>query len=211
MESQIIFGTCNVQYDGRATSTLIDGKYLIIIKSDGSLIIHDSKMLKPKNYIGPRAKISMVGSQIIAECKKEKITINLLESECMNLAGWDNKSIELTRTEFELRDKLAENIEWYLGVVPVKVEKEFKTKYGVIDLLVVDDCEVTHIIEVKRDKASVSACSQLYRYYQNLGAARVMGYIASPRITDSALMFLEEYGLKFIPVSFEDVCSAGDF
>jgi len=210
MESQIIFGTCNVQYDGRATSTLSDGKYLIIIKSDGSLIIHDNRMLKPKNYLGPKAKISIVDNQITAECKKEKITINLLEYTQLPLSGWDNNSIELSRTEFELRDKLADNIEWYLGVVPVKVEKEYKTKYGVIDLLVVDDCDVTHIIEVKRDKASVSACSQLYRYYQNLGAARVKGYIASPRITDSAMMFLEEYGLKFVPVSFEDVCSAGD-
>jgi len=98
MESQIIFGTCNVQYDGRATSTLIDGKYLIIIKSDGSLIIHDSKMLKPKNYIGPKARISMVGNQIIAECKKEKITINLLEAESLHLAGWENKNIELSST-----------------------------------------------------------------------------------------------------------------
>lgn len=203
MVNRVIFADCNVQYEGRASSTLCDGKYLIIIKADGSLIIHDNSKLKPKNYIGPKAKIDVSNDTITATCKKESITINLKEIfQDLDLIGWDNNSINLVRTEFELRDKLADNIGDYLDIVPVSVEKEVQTNFGKIDLLVRDDCDIVHIIEVKRGLASISACSQLYRYFQDFEAVRRKGYIAAPRITDSALKLLDNYGLGYIKVDF---------
>ena len=211
MANKIIFADCNVRYEGRASSTLCDGRYLIIIKNDGSLLIHDGNKLKPKNYIGPKAKIEISDDKIVATCKKETITISI-SKEIINtdLCGWDNNNIAIVRTEFELRDKLADNIVRYLNIVPVRIEKEVATKVGKIDLLVIDENEVHHIIEVKRGTASLSACSQLYRYYIDYGAPRYKGYIAAPKITNSGAKLLEEYGLGFIPIGFEDELSPAE-
>lgn len=203
MANRIIFADCNVQYEGRASSTLCDGKYLIIIKNDGSLIVHDSSKLKPKNYIGPKAKISIADNVITATCKKESIIINLkLIYHDITLEDWDQNNVELTKTEFELRDKLAENICQYLDITPISIEKEVQTNYGKIDLLIKDSNEVVHIIEVKRGQASISACSQLHRYYHDFGAGRSKGYIAAPRITNSGMKLLEEYGFSYICIDF---------
>jgi RecB family endonuclease NucS len=206
MSNRVIFADCNVQYEGRAASSLCDGRYLIVIKSDGSLIIHDGQKLKPKNYIGPKAKIVFEDDQVNAVCKKESIRINLLKVyHDLVLDGWDSNGLDLVRTEFELRDKLADDVVSYLGVTPVSVEREVQASYGKIDLLVLDSNEVYHIIEVKRGQASISACSQLYRYYSSFCApngCRFKGYIAAPRITDSGLRLLEEYGLGYIKIDF---------
>ena len=70
----MVLAKCEVAYEGRATSTLESGNYLIVIKSDGSILIHGNNLLKPKNYMGPKARIVVGDDSIVATKKKETIT-----------------------------------------------------------------------------------------------------------------------------------------
>lgn len=211
MEPTLIIATCSVNYDGRAKSTLATGKYLIIIKQDGSLLIHDNSKLKPKNYIGPKATIIQEDDKIIATYKEEKIEIILENVENkLTIQNWDNNHISLTRSESDLRNKLCGNIQEYLGVNPVEIIKEYQVSVdvcsvGLIDVLVKDDKDTHHIVEVKRGQASLSACSQLYRYYCEYKSVHtsVKGYICSPAITKSGLNLLEKYGLNYVKINFD--------
>src|SRR5512147_1105065 len=46
----IVAGDCHVHYAGRANSTLENGERLLIIKSDGSLLVHRPTGYEPVNW-----------------------------------------------------------------------------------------------------------------------------------------------------------------
>src|SRR5512133_3357546 len=46
----VIAGNCHVHYAGRANSTLENGERLLIIKSDGSLLVHRPTGYEPVNW-----------------------------------------------------------------------------------------------------------------------------------------------------------------
>jgi RecB family endonuclease NucS len=197
----VMLAKCEVAYEGRATSTLESGNYLIIIKSDGSILIHGNNLLKPKNYMGPKAKIVVGYDSIVATKKKETITVTITEAiSKMDIEDWSATNIELKGSEAELRDKIAESIKDYIGEDAIEVIKEFKTTVGSVDICAIDSLETYHIIEVKRGKASLSAVSQLHRYMENIGKPRMRGYLIARGISSSALTLLESHGYKFIDV-----------
>lgn len=204
MEPAVIFARCSVSYSGRASSVLAVENHLIIIKSDGTILIHGDNLVKPKNYMGPKATITELENKIIAKKKNEEINIELHEiMSRMPLSGWSSKNIILKGSEFEIRDYLADNINRYLDIQVHDFYKEFKTSVGDVDLIVTDHCENWHVFEVKRGKASLSAVSQLNRYVESLGRPGVQGYIAAASITANASAYLESLGYKFIKIDVE--------
>ncbi len=58
----IVAGDCHVHYAGRANSTLENGERLLIIKSDGSLLVHRPTGYEPRKLATIRLSISR-GSQ----------------------------------------------------------------------------------------------------------------------------------------------------
>jgi endonuclease len=46
----VVAGNCHVHYNGRANSTLENGERLLIIKSDGSLLVHRPVGYEPVNW-----------------------------------------------------------------------------------------------------------------------------------------------------------------
>ena len=196
---RVVFAQCQVTYDGRATSTLDTGKYLIIIKSDGSILIHGDSLLKARNYMGPKAKIECTDTSITATKKKETIKIDLLEViQSMDIKEWSNTNIELKGSEAELRDKIAESIKEYIGEEAIEIIKEYKTKVGSVDICAIDYLETYHIIEVKRTRASLGAVSQLHRYMLDIAKPKMRGYLIAPSITPSAMALLEHHGYVFV-------------
>ena len=62
----ILIANCSVKYEGRASSTLEDGDYLIIIKDDNTMQIQGQKLTKPLNYINAKT-IYSIENKIIAK------------------------------------------------------------------------------------------------------------------------------------------------
>jgi RecB family endonuclease NucS len=202
-QSFVLYAQCSVCYDGRAKSTLIPGNYLITHKNDGTLKIDGGALCTPLNYQPPGAIMYKQGNILISLRKGEKITIEVDKVYYyQELKEWSTNKIDISKTEAQLREKIAANIDDILGIKSVEVFQEFKTPVGDIDVLAIDIYDTYHIVEVKRGKASLATCSQLERYcfYFIDIMKNVRDYIASPDITDNALRHAGENYQTYLKV-----------
>ena len=193
-----------MDYDGRAKSTLKPGNYLIIHKNDGTILIHGGTLCTPRNYQPPGAILYKVGNVLISIRKNEKIIITIDKIIQYNeVNDWSNNKIDITRTERELRDYIAGNVEEVLGFKPVEVHIDFITPVGNIDILIIDEDDIYHVIEVKRGKASLSTCSQLERYsnYFIDIMKNVCDYVASPDASHNAINYMTDQRQVWLQVN----------
>jgi hypothetical protein len=52
-EMVTVFGRCTVEYEGRAASTLGPGERLVMLKPDGTVLVHTDEGQKPVNWQPP--------------------------------------------------------------------------------------------------------------------------------------------------------------
>ena len=191
-QSFVLYATCSVQYNGRAKSTLIPGTYLITHKNDGTLKIDGGSLCNLLNYQPPGALLKLDGKNLISTRKGETIYVDIINIHFYKeLKNWSTNKIAIKKTEAQLRDRLAANASKVLNIIPKEIYTEFKTPVGDIDILVIDIYDTYHVIEVKRGKANLSACSQLERYcnyFLDINM-NVRDYIISPDISDNALKY----------------------
>lgn len=205
-QSFILYAHCSVEYNGRAKSTLIPGNYLITHKNDGTLRIDGGSLCTPLNYQPPGAILYKQPSGLISKRKKETIIINLEKIyHYQELQDWSTNKIDITKTEANLRDKLAADIHKIINANFIEVFKEFKTPFGVIDILAIDNQGIYHVVEVKRARSTLSTCSQVSRYcqYFNDIMMNVKGYIASPEISKNALKYANQHSQTYLKVDHE--------
>ncbi len=55
----IIVGNCRVDYEGRASSTLEWGERIVMIKEDGSVLVHRPTGYEPVNWQPPKCMMSV--------------------------------------------------------------------------------------------------------------------------------------------------------
>ncbi len=206
----ILYARCEVWYKGRAESYLAPGDYLIIRKKDGTLLIHGATLTTPLNYQPPGAELEYKrtpeGIILTSTRKKEVIKIKIQEVYThLSADSWSNNKITLWGTEGHLREYVIKNIDKYFpGHIDVSVE--YNTPVGAVDLLVIQDKppeRVYNVIELKRKKATLAACSQLGRYLQYFRTTMrviTIGYIFSPSITTNALTHLQYNGSHHVKV-----------
>ena len=214
-----------VVYEGRASSRLDRGLYLILHKPDGSIAIHGARF-KALNYQCANSCLTFYrrGDEFTDLCQAyfpgnepEFLIISTNRDETLFIAVYSvggeiadlsyNKII-LTKSERELVDKMIADIYDYLpGVDAILVETEAPTPYGNCDILVTDIGRSLHIIEVKRRIAAVSACGQAARYatyYRDECKRSVREYVAAPRLSRNAAIYCRQHGQTWIEVNFDD-------
>jgi len=196
-----MYAKCSVIYEGRASSTLPTGNYLIIYKPDFSLLIHGASQVSPRNYQGPGSELAINGTTIISNNKSEAITIQLDKIHWVQHPNeWSDNNIVLRRSEKELVAKIVSNPSEYLGFTPSKIIVEHRVEIGAVDIYV--EHEGHHIIEVKRGKATISHCVQLLKYMPYFPMPS-FAYIASPGISQKAVKYSKDKGIKWIKVEHE--------
>lgn len=202
-QSFVLYARCQVLYDGRANSTLESGNYLITHKNDGTLKIDGGTLCNPLNYQPPGAILLKHGNTLISTRKKETIKI-IVDSIHFyrELKDWSTNKIKISKTEAQLRSKIAAKVDNILSIESIEVYEEFKTPVGDIDVLAIDKNNVYHVIEVKRGKASLATCSQLKRYCGYFASVvdNYKGYIASPEISKNALTHAENSEQTYLKV-----------
>lgn len=197
----ILHGNLSVQYIGRASSKLIDDDYVIIRKKDGSLLIHGSLKSKPLNYQSSGASIKYQDNEIISIRRNETIKIHINKIYFYNvIENWSHNEISIINTENDLVDKFIDNMDDYFDNVE-QYCKEYKTDYGSIDLLIVNN--VYNILEFKRGKINLSGCTQLLRYIECFKDKDCFGYMVAPEISKNALKYLKTHNCEFIKYDFE--------
>lgn len=198
-EPFIIHALASIHYEGRAKSWLPPGYYIIIKKPDNSIQIHGAEKTTPINYQRPKSTIEIKNNQIIIKHKNETITINILHIvHQYTPIPWSNNKLEITMTEQHLKQKIIKNINELLQEQTIQTIEEYETPYGPVDIVAITK-EIHHIIEIKRAKAQISACTQLLRYleYFHEKQIKTKGWIMSPTISQKALIYCEKSNITW--------------
>lgn len=214
-----------VKYGGRAKSKLTEGRYSLISKTDGSLLIHGPKKRKPINWQPPGCRvIAEVNNDILKimsfrDHPREKVTVTVFQPFVLILAGLKKGEFTLWRSEKEMVNLVYSNPSILEeGFQPLK--KEAETPYGKIDLVGKSKEGELIICEFKRKKAQLSAVSQLQRYLQYFreqkreGEEMPRGVLVSPEISSSARQLLRKYELEYkslTPSTTKNTASLGRY
>lgn len=206
-----VFGECSVDYVGRATSTLPFGKRLALIKGDGSVSIHQNRLVRPTNYmVNTRLSIEGNGESTVLVAKKlnprEQLTITF--RKIMDVKSYPmeiTNDLRLSGSERDLNDLLMEDLSMIEpGLKPVNQQEYFSK--GIADIIAEDSEGNFVVIELKRRQADYASVTQLQRYMQQvekLKGKKTRGILLAPDIRSNAKKLLHELGLEFAKLDFE--------
>ena len=221
-----VVAACRVEYAGRAASTLDHGERLVVLKPDGTLLVHTGKSSKPVNWMPPGANEFSVAEEdgvvrLTATRRKphnEVVKIDLLEVHLLlSVPLRDSEELVLRRTEGDLHRLFFERPELLEpGLLFHRGEKD--TRRGPVDLWGTDGDGNRVLVEVKRSKAGVQEATQLWRYVEmeredrhrngrngNAAPTRVRGLLVSPGASDGALRMLKDHDLEHKAIDWDDL------
>jgi len=202
----IVAGMCRVHYVGRASSTLEFGERLLIIKSDGSLLVHRPVGYEPVNWqpAGSVFNVQVKGDEIEVHGVRQKprenvkVTFNnvlLVSALSLNDSGEFllNASEDDMHRAILLKPDLLEE-----GFKPISWEK--KVEPGFVDIYGEDKNGKLVIVEVKRKTASKEAALQLAKYIEPIKAKvnrEVRAVLVAPSLAKDVQRLLVTLGLEF--------------
>jgi len=202
----LIVGNCWVDYRGRASSKLEPGERIVILKEDGSLLVHRPVGYEPVNWQPPGCvfQANVVGKvlQVRAVRRKpsESVKIsfdNVFLVSVLSLVDKGEFALHASEEDMQkailMEPSLVEN-----GFKPISFEK--KVEPGFVDVYGVDKAGRFVVVEIKRKTASKEAALQLARYVEairGLVNRQVRGVLAAPSLGKGVQRLLETLGLDF--------------
>ena len=203
----ILAGDCVIDYNGRARSILDWGERVIMIKQDGTLLVHQPEMREPINWqpTGSKTEFKIKEDKLVLKSyiKKppEKMKIKFRNIKFITAISLRDKAkLIISGMEIDVVNQIINNssiIEEGLRVV----KREKPVKSGIIDLFCYDKNHTPVIIEVKRSLANISSVHQLRMYVKDIkkdiDKAKVRGILCAPKIPDMVKHLLSDYGLEW--------------
>lgn len=203
----LIMGKCRVKFKGRAESFLDYGERLVLVKKDGSVLVHRGEGCDAVNWQPPGTKTAFLldNGQLVIHAYRikppEKMRIRFMEIKLIAHSQLKDKAeIKLTGMEADY----AEMVKNEPGVIEAGLRitgRERRTESGAIDLYGRDKNNTPVIIEVKRGTAGIPAVYQLEAYVQDLKRknpeAEVRGILCAPRVPHMVQNLLRERGLEY--------------
>ena len=202
----VIAGLCSVYYVGRARSTLEPGERLLIIKEDGSLLVHRPAGYEPINWQPPgsvfHVQVKENGLEIHSIRQKPRESVRIIFTAVYmvsSLSIKDSGEFSLNATEEDmhkailLKPTLLEE-----GFKPISYEK--KVEPGFVDIYGEDRSGKLVVVEVKRKTAGKEAAIQLYQYIESIkGKANkeIRGILVAPNLGKDTQRVLATLGLEF--------------
>jgi RecB family endonuclease NucS len=208
----VIVGNCKVDYTGRARSFLDYGERLVIVKPDGTVMVHGNEKREPLNWQPPGTKVKFTSEGgMTIEARRtsppETMHIHFKNIEALSVFRLDDGArLNIVGEEDDIVDKLEKDpsmIEEGLRVM----RREKATNSGYIDLFCEDKDGVPVIVEVKRTSVSPNAVYQLEAYLADFkkknNKAAVRGILCAPRISEMAKTLIAEKGLEYRQVGYD--------
>src|SRR3954470_21724537 len=205
---RLIVARCTVDYTGRLTARLPEALRLLMIKADGSVMVHaDTGGYKPLNWMTPPAVIEESDDLIVVRKIKgdDKLEIRLAEvvsDVTHDMEHADAAGLEKDGVEAHLQEALAAAPGW-CGEGFRLVRREWPTDIGPVDLMCRDEEDCWIAVEIKRI-GTIDAVEQLTRYLERircdpaLGGCR--GVLAAQVVKPQARVLAEARGICWVEV-----------
>ena len=205
---RLIVARCEVRYTGRLTAVLPEALRLLMIKSDGSFMVHaDTGGFKPSNWMTAPTVIEEEPDRIVvrkrAGATEDQLEILIAEvvSDVTHDMG-EAAALEKDGVERDLQEALAAAPE-NCGEGFRLVRREWPTDIGPVDLMCRDGEDEWIAVEIKRI-ATIDAVEQLTRYLARIrldpAMASCRGVLAAQAIKPQARVLAESRGLACVEV-----------
>ena len=205
----LLIGSCWVDYKGRANSRLELGERVVMIKEDGSVLVHRPSGYEAVNWQPPgcifhsRAKDGVLLITAIRRAPAESLRIHfnsLYLIAAMKLRDTGEFSLYASEEDMQkavlMKPSLIER-----GFKPISFEK--KVEPGFVDVYGVDSEGKLVVVEIKRKAAGRAAALQLSRYVkavERIVNRDVRGILAAPDMTKGTQRLLATLDLAFKPL-----------
>lgn len=214
---RLVIAHCMVDYVGRLTAHLPMAPRLLMVKADGSVLVHsDGGSYKPLNWMSPPCTLieseladgEFQGSALWTVTSKTgdqlRITITDVLHDSSHQLGIDPGLVK-DGVEAHLQVLLAEQIET-LGAGYRLVRREFPTAIGPVDIMARDPQGVSVAVEIKR-RGDIDGVEQLTRYLELLNRdpllAPVKGVFAAQEIKPQARTLATDRGIDCLVLDYD--------
>ncbi len=203
---RLLVARCEVRYSGRLTAVLPEAVRLLILKADGSVLVHDDAGgFKPLNWMTAPTAIEDRGDVLVVRKPKTEdvLEITLVEvlSDVVHDMG-ESAALQKDGVERDLQEVLAAAPS-ALGEELVLVKREWPTEVGPVDLMCKDPAGEWVAVEIKRI-GTIEAVEQLTRYLafirEDPAKAGCRGVLAAQTIKPQAVALAESRGLRCVEV-----------
>jgi RecB family endonuclease NucS len=203
---RLIVARCEVTYSGRLSARLPEALRLLMIKSDGSVMVHaDTGGYKPQNWMTPPTVIEEEPGRIVVRKRagEDQLDIRVVEvlSDVTHDMG-EAAALEKDGVEAHLQELLGERPEW-CGEGFRLVRREWPTDIGPVDLMCRDEGDGWIAVEIKR-VGTIDAVEQLSRYLERIRVDRsradCRGVLAAEQIKPQARVLAEARGIDCVEV-----------
>ncbi len=219
---RLVILECSVDYAGRLSAHLPRARRLMMLKNDGSVLIHsDSGSYKPLNWMNPPCTIAIeeptaeaaeFGVQQVWRVSQTKtadvLQINIFEifEDVAHELGIDPGLIK-DGVEAHLQELLADQLHLVEDGSRL-IRREYFTAIGPVDILMRDSSGNTVAIELKR-RGDIDGVEQLTRYLELLNRdvqlAPVRGIFAAQEIKPQARTLAEDRGIECLVLDYDEM------
>jgi RecB family endonuclease NucS len=205
-----VVARCSVDYAGRLTAHLPLAKRLLVVKVDGSVLVHsDAGGYKPLMWMTPPCTLrEEPGRWTVTNKAGETLAIVVEEivSDTAHDLGVDPGLVK-DGVEAHLQQLLADRCE-VLGEGWSLVRREYPTDIGPVDLLC-RDADGRHVaVEIKR-RGEIDGVEQLARYLERLDRdpllRPVRGIFAAQEIKPQARVLAAERGIDCVVLDYDEL------
>ncbi len=217
---RLVIATCSVDYAGRLSAHLPLAKRLLMLKSDGSILVHsDGGSYKPLNWMSPpctvaelepdeaQADAGITRLWKVTQKKTDDVLIVSLHEvlhDSSHELGIDPGLVK-DGVEAHLQKLLAEQIT-LLGDGHTLVRREYMTAIGPVDILARDAEGAAVAVEIKR-RGDIDGVEQLTRYLELMNRdphlAPVQGVFAAQEIKPQARTLAHDRGIRTLLLDYD--------
>ena len=218
---RIVVARCQVDYAGRLTAHLPMAIRVIMVKADGSVLVHsDGGSYKPLNWMSPpctlREGVTDDGvPEWTVSATKSDDTLRILLEEVLSDSSHElgvDPGLQKDGVEKHLQELLADHTT-SLGPGISLVRREFMTAIGPVDLLCRDAEGAAIAVEIKR-RGEIDGVEQLTRYLELMNrdpALRpVRGIFAAQEIKPQARVLATDRGIECVVVNYDELRGIDD-
>jgi endonuclease len=217
---RLVIARCSADYAGRLAAHLPEAVRLLMVKADGSVLVHsDGGSYKPMNWMSPpcsltvaapaelEAESGVVETWTVQHAKSDdRLVLRIFEvfHDSDHDLGIDPGLIK-DGVEAHLQVLLAEHVTT-LGEGYSLVRREYPTAIGPVDLLVRDARGASVAVEIKR-RGEIDGVEQLTRYLELLNRdpllAPVTGVFAAQEIKPQARVLATDRGIRCLLLDYD--------